>query len=390
MNLNKDTNNTNEYEILLAEVKKMEAEIIPHLEMLGKEIPEIYSEYAKVVKDTVNTTLSLLSLNETTSSNIQMAAEIGARTLEAYGSWQAARKHNKMLDKFLETKRRIANLNYEKIEKALSESANLNEKIKRGFDAYCNNKYNLAGENKETVFRLSNLIIRQLTLYRTNLFITRICAYLKAEYSAWRNNRQTSNTVRPDYFTVNDEILRKFLGKNIFEALEEAGDSQGELTGFQIMLLADPQFTLFALKDTICRINIEEASETVKFLLWYNPGLHYYSERVNPLIEQMDKNPIKKILINGLICLSIVICLCVFIIPDRPWAFNIFIFSAIAIYRIIKVNSKKAMIYHVTNTMEMVAQTDDEIESYCGKVNKIEIDYTRKDALSESLKTFFN
>lgn len=390
MNINQDLNNKNEYELLLAEVKNIEAEIMPQLEMLGKEIPEIYGEYAKVVRETVNNTLSLLSLNEKTSSNIMLAAEIGSRTLEAYGSWQAARKHNKMLDKFLETKRRIANLNYVKIEKALSEALILNEKIKKLFDAYCRNEYDITGQNKETVDRLANLIIRQLTLYRANLFITRICEYLKLEYSAWQNNLQTSNKPQPDYFSVNEEILNKIVGKNIFKAIEEAGDSTGELTGFQIMLLADPQLTLFCLKDTICRINIKEASEPVRFLLIHNPGIHYYTEKISPLIKQMNDNPTRKILLNGFLCLAIVICICVFFIPDKMWAINTGILSAIAIYRIIRVNSKKAKIYHVTDTIETAAQTDDVIESYCGKVNKLEIDYMRKDALSESLKTFFN
>ena len=371
MSINQDLNYKNDYEILLSEVRNIEAQIMPQLEMLGREIPEIYGEYAKVVRETVNNTLSLLSLNEKTTSHIMLAAEIGARTLEAYGTWQAARKHNRMLDQFLVTKRKIANLNYVKIEKALFEALKLNEKIKKLFDAYSKNEYNLTGQNKETVDKLANLMIRQLTLYRTNLFITRLCEYLKLEYSAWQNNLQTSNKPQPDYFTVNEEIIHKVCGKNIFEALEKAADSQGELTGFQIMLLADPQITLYALKDTICRINIKAASDPVKFLLRHNPGLDYYTEKVYPLIEQMTDNPTRKILWNGLLCLGIVICLCVFFITERIWAINTGILAAIAIYRIIKVNSKKAKIYHVTDTIETASQTDDEIESYCVKVNKL-------------------
>ena len=379
-----------EYEILLAEVKNLEAEIMPQLEMIGKEIPEIYGEYANVVRETVGSTLSLLSLNEKTNNNIQLAAEIGARTLGAYGKWKAARKHNKMLDKFLETKKSIANLNYMKIERALSESQKLNVKIKKLFDAYAGNGYNLTGQDKETVNRLANLLIRQLALYRTNLFMTRICEYLKSEYSAWRNNRQTSNIEQTDYFLINREIVSQLFGGNIFKAIERAGDSNGELRGAEIMLLADPQLTLYALKDSICRVNINEASEPVKFLLQNNPGLPYYSEKVDPLISRMTADPGMKIYIRGVFCFIIVVCLCVFAIPDRMWAFNLGLFSAIAIYRIVKVNTKKARVHHVTNTIETAAQTDDEIESYCGKVNRVEIDYTRKDALSESLKAFFN
>lgn len=390
MEYSQNIENLQEYEILLAEVKNLEAELMPQLEMLGKEIPEIYREYAKVVKETVSTALSLLNLNDKATSNIQLAAEFGVRTLNARGAWIAARKHNKMLDKYLETKKMIANLNFLKIEKVLSESLKLNVKIKKLFDTYCFQKYNLAGQNKETIDRVSNILIRQLNLYRTNLFMTRMCEYLKAEYLAWRNEKQTSNIEQIDYFIINKEILNQIYGENIFKSIESAGDSNGELTGADIMLLADPQLILFALKDSICKININEASEPVRFLLNGNPGINYYSEKIDPLIQKMTVFPGYKIMINGLLCFVIVICLCIFIIPDKMWAFNIGLFSAIAINRIVKVNSKKAKIYHVTDTIEVAAQTDDKIESYCGKVNKTEIDYTRKDALSESLKAFFN
>ena len=115
MNNNQSQNIQREYEALLTNVKNIEAEIMPQLELLGKEIPEIYSEYARVVRETISTALSILSLSERTSNNLQLGAEIGARTIEAYGIWKAARKHNRMLDRFLETKRKIAQLNIDKI-----------------------------------------------------------------------------------------------------------------------------------------------------------------------------------------------------------------------------------------------------------------------------------
>ena len=390
MENNQDIKEQKEYEILLADVKELEAQILPQLEKLGKELPEIYGEYANVVRETVNTALNILSLGERTTNNVQLAAEIGARTLEAYGAWKAAQKHNKMLDKFLATKKKYGELNLSKIEKGLSESNKILVKVKKLFTAYASTQYDLTGKDKETVERFSNLLIRNLILYRTNLFITRLCEYLKAEFLAWSNGTQTSSMPQTDYFIINEEILNNLFGKKHFNALEEAGDSEGVLSGAQIMLLADPQLSMYSLKDTICNINYNEASTTVKWLLWNNPGFHYYLDKISPLIDQMIEKPEKKILKNGLLCFAIVVLISIFIIPDRMWALNIVILSAIAIYRIIKVNSKKAMIYHVSNTIESAAQTDDEIESYCGKVNKVEIDYTRKDALSESFKAFFN
>lgn len=386
---NKETQQ--EYEVLLANIKDLEKQIIPQLEMLGKQIPEIYKGYANVVRESVNTALNILSLNEHTSNNIQLAAEIGARTMEAFGAWKAARQHNKMLDKFMSVKQSIAALNQSKIEKALNEADENLQRVKRLFTGYINMSYDLRGKDNETIHRISNLMLRQLVLYRTNYFLVEMCKYLKAEYKAWSNNQQTSSVPQTDYFIVNNQILKNLFGKNIFHALETAGDSDGQLTGAQIMLLADPQFSVFSLKDTICRIHYDQTSAPVRALLNNNPGFPYYMSQVNPMIEVMTDRSIHNIYIYSFIAFAAVVAICLWLIPGEWWSRTLIgIIASAAIWRIAAQNSKKIKIAYVTETLEQAAQVDDDIESYCGKVEVPQIDYTRKNALSESLKTFFN
>lgn len=391
MEINQDIKDQQEYEVLLANVKNIEAEIMPQLEMLGKQIPEIYSGYANVVRTTVNEALKILSLKETTNGRIQLAAEIGARSLEAFGAWKAAREHNRMLDKFLTAKKRIADLNLSKIEIALKESEKNLIGVKKRFVSYSQIQYDLTSENNDTINRVSNLLLRQLVLYRTNLFLSNMCKYLKAEYKAWSNGQQTSKVAQPDYYLVNGEILKGLFTKDIFEVIEEAGDSQGQLKGSQIMLLSDPQLAVYALKDAIVKINYDNTSHPVGILLKNNPGLPYYLNQTEPLINEINKDSIYNIYLFAICAFIAVVCLCIWWIPGAWWTRLIIgIIATSGIYRITSKNSMKLKVMHITQTMESIAIVDDNIESYCGKVNLPEIDYTRKSAISAALKSFFN
>lgn len=391
MDFNTNIDNQKEYQQLFDTVKNLEAELIPQLDMLSREIPEIYKGYANVVKTSIAAAIDILNVSDSTAYKMNMAAEIGARTLEAFGAWKAVKEHNKMLDRFMATKKRIAELNMAKIEKMISEAQRSLIRTRNSFKKYSANEYNLCGENKEKIERVSNLVLKYLVLYRTNLFIYKLCEYLRAEYLSWRSDRQTSSQPRTDYYIVNELILNELFGKdNHFNAIEQAADSDGNLTGAQIMLLSDPQLTVYSLKDALVEIDFNMSSFPVKVLLTKNAGIMYYLDQVNPLLDRLLFDPERKIVRNAWIFVGVLVLICLFLIPDPLWKMNFGVLGAIAIYRISKVNLKKVRITHVTNTMEAVSTTDESIESYCGKVMQPEIDYTRKDALSESLKAFFN
>ena len=377
-----------EYEILLGNIKQIEAEIMPKLELLGQQIPEIYKGYAKIVRESVGTALNIINMKQSSANNIMLAAEIGARTMEAYGEWKAAREHNRMLNKFLVAKQNFAQLHLSQIEKSANESnANL-KRVKMLFNQYTQQSYDLSCQDKATIDRLSNLLLRHLILYRTNLFISRLCAYLKAECTAWINGQQTSSQPRTDYYIVNGEILQSMFGKNTFGAIETAADSDGHLSGAQIMLLGDPQLSIYALKDTMCSINYMQASEPVRTLLYNNPAYKFYTGNINEITNKINKK--SSIYFMAFAALAAVVCLCIWFVP-APWWRQLLIgvIASSGIYRITAVNGKKLKIFHATESMEVIARIDDAIESYCGKVQEPQIDYNKKDALSISLKAFF-
>lgn len=391
MNTNDDAVKQQEYERLLANVKKLEAEIMPKLEILGKQIPEIYKGYANIVRESVDTAINILNLKETTSNNLLLAAEIGARSMEAFGAWKAVREHNKMLDKFLEAKRQFA-VNYQtQIERAFVEAnANL-QRVKRLFNSYTKVQYNLSAQDNETINRVSNLLLRQLVLYRTSLFIKKLCEYLKAECYAWSQNLQISSVPRTDYYIINGDILNELFGADIFNAFEEAADSDGVLTGAQIMILSDPQLSMYALKDTLCRINYDQASYPVDVLLNNNPGFPYYLQQTSSLVEELTDNSDDRLYGYAFISIIAVICLCIWFIPGPWWkSLIVGIIACSAIFRITSNNIKKLHIVHVTDTLAHAAEVDDEIESYCGKVQSPQIDYNKKNSFSSALKAFFN
>lgn len=392
MNVNLDEHtDQQQYERLLANVKDLEAEIMPKLELLGKEIPEIYNGYAKLVRESVDNAIQILNLKETTSNRVMMAAEIGARTIEAYGAWKAAREHNQMLDKFLTAKRQFAALNYTQIKNAL-EKANSNlAGVKRLFNAYAKRQYDLSSEDETIINKVSNLILRHLVLYRTALFLATLCSYLKAECEAWSQNQQVSSMPRTDYYIINGKILNELFGDKIYEELEKAADSSGNLSGAQIMLLSDPQLSIYALKDTLCKINYNEASRPINTLIENNPSFPYYNERASSIVEKINDSSIYAIYLYALLSIAAVISLCIWFIPGVWWSRVIIgVIACSGIFRITSKNAIKIKVIHVDDSLAYIAKIDDEIESYCGKVqNNAEIDYERKDAILETLKTFF-
>lgn len=380
-----------EYELWLLEIQSLEEEIMPQLKELSLKMPEIYREYANIVRESVGTALSIVKINSKHSNNIQLAAEIGARTLEAYGAWKAVREHNRLLDKYMSIKQDYARINSDKINNAHSKAYRMLNSYKQRFDAYCANEYDLRDKDEETIGRVSNILLRNLVLYRTNLFLYDVTVYLKAEFSAWMKHEQTSVIPRPDYFNVNQQILKQLFGRNTFKALEIAGDSSGVLTGAQILLLSDPQFSVFALKDTICKIKYEHTSFPVGILLSKNPGLPYYTSHMEPLIEKLTDAADGLVYLYAFLALVAVVCLLIWYVPGIWWERVIFgVIACVGIFRITKKSAMNIKIVHVTQTMDHVAQVDDRVESYCGKVQTPQVDYTRKNALTSSLKALFN
>lgn len=119
------------FTFLTQDLRKIESDIMPQLEELQSKIPEIYSGYANIVRETVSATISMLSTDNNTANKIALGAEIAARGLEAFGQWKAAQKHNELLDKFMRIKQSIANNNYKK-------SKNFAPKSRKNYQVHTN------------------------------------------------------------------------------------------------------------------------------------------------------------------------------------------------------------------------------------------------------------
>lgn len=379
-----------QYELLLSNVKKIEGEIVPQLEMLSVKLPEIYKEYATIVRTTIGKAIEILNVKGKGSKNaLRLAAELAARAFEVFGAWKAARDHNKMLDKFIATKREIASLNLEKMENARKQADHNLEAVKKLFLTYAKQEYDFTDKDNELIVRQSELLLRNLALYRTNLFISKICAYLDAEYHAWSIGEQTSGKERPDYFAVNKEVMHELFPSDPFTALEMAGEAGTRLSGEQLLLLSDPQLSVFALKDNMCHINFHHASNPVKVLAEHNPGFDFYNRKMQPLIRKMKENPAIVILILAILAIGGIACLCVFYLPCIWWGRLIIgVLAGGIVTRMAFRYALKARHAHVTETMEMANKVEYEVAAFCGKVEAPHIDYQPKNALQESLKAF--
>lgn len=374
---------------LTQELKKIESEIMPQLEELQSKIPEIYSGYADIVRETVSQTINMLSLKSDTANKIALGAEIAARGLEAFGQWKAAKKHNELLDKFMRVKQEIARNNNVKITRLLPKVKRKLSNSARLFEKYAFTTYNCSSFNEAKTKQISSLNLRALNLYRTSLFLSELCEYLDVEYSSWMSGKQTSGFDIPDYYQVNGMILDKLFDEKPFEALERCADCSGDMNGAEIMLLADYQLSVYALKDTLCTISTEEASPAVRALMESNPGFSHYNQVAEGVINHISKTPDTAITIGWLISTIVIIALCIFYIPGTWWLRTIIgVAGVMAAYRICDKNSFKLKLQHCIQAEEIINETDDIIAAKCGMIKRQEIDYEHKSTTSAFINGF--
>lgn len=375
---------------LAADIEGLEKELLPQLDLLAERIPELYGGYASMVREIMQTSLSVLRPKSSTASKLAVAAEIGARGLEAYGAYKAAKKHNEMLDKFLMVKKEIANLNYGKVSRLLPEVERKLGSSERLFDKLARNSYLLKDKDRQTIIRTSNLVLRTLTLYRSNLFLLELCRYLRSEYEAWLSGSQTSGLGRPDYFVVNGLVVEKLFGKRAFATLEKLADGNGDMSGKELMLMADPQLFAFAMKDKLCEIDVSKASPAVEVILKSNPGCEYYAEATKEIRGHVGKNPHAKVL--GICCAVFVGMLVAAITYNdcEPWV-RVVVFLALAgvVIRVGVRSARKMKLAHVAEGITIGGKTDRTIGSFCGKTEETDIDYDRKNTGMAAVNAFF-
>ncbi|MBD5358803.1 MAG: hypothetical protein HDR88_17750 [Bacteroides sp.] len=380
----------NSLTMLTEDIRRLEGEIMPQLNMLAEKMPEIYKGYASMVRQTLGYAISLMRPTAGTASKISIATEIGARSVEAFGAYKAATRHNRMLDKFLGIKHDIAVLNENKVTRLLPEVKRKLTSSKRLFEKMASNSYKLSGEQNDVIIRTSNLCLRVLTLYRTNLFLVNLCTYLQKEYAAWLEGKQISTMARPDYYMINGLILKQLFNKEGFSTLVNVTDGNGDMSGAELMLISDPQLAMLTMKNELCEFDTSAASSTVSVLLNANPAFKEYES-----ITEGVKKHVKDVAEGGIIFLCAVIVVgivvaCIWFIPGEWWVRTLAGAAGIgATIRIGAHLSRKAKIKHVEEGEEIFENTDREIAAYCGKTVDTEIDYNRKSTGKAVARAFF-
>lgn len=384
-------NSENELEILADDLKKLEDELLPQLNELDEKIPEIYSGYAELVRKTVSAALNVVKFDGASTKRIATGAELLARGMEAFGKWKAAKKHNELLDRILRIKKTIAASNMTKIERLQIEAKRSNKRTEAMVMKFASTEYPCSTVSKESLTRISSLMIRAITLYRTSLFLLELGNYLKIEYGQWLNDKQTSGIQIPDYYAVNGIISNKLFGDKPFDMLEKCADKTGNMSGAEIMLLSDSQLTLYSLKDSLCTISPENASAPVRILMDNNPSFQHYCETVEPLISHVSKTPDQWIIVGWLCTAIVVILLCIFYIPGTWWIRTIIgVSGVIAASRIYIKGSNRIKLHHCTYGNELFDIADDQISMHCGKIKRNEMDYEYKNSTSAFITGFLN
>lgn len=163
---------------LALDLEKFEEQLMPQLDSLAKAIPEIYAGYASMVRTLVSTTLQVCKPNAKTSSRIALAVEVGARSIQAFGNYKAAKEHNRLLTKYIAIKRQHAENNLDKVSDLLPK---INAKCTTSgklFSKCASLRYALSELDSSKISRVAQIQYKALSLHRTNLYLSELCKYL--------------------------------------------------------------------------------------------------------------------------------------------------------------------------------------------------------------------
>lgn len=373
----------------IEEMKELEGQILGQLDHLGELIPDLYSGYANMVRTLVSESLSFCNHNSKFGRNLAAWGEAIARATVAYGQYKAAKEHNDRLKKYLEIKSEIARTNIMKVKTASEHALRMKERARLFFEKSGYTRYDLTDVPAEKIRRLAELSLRYLNLYRTALFLHKICGYLDEEYRAWLNNSQTSGHRRPDYFQINMEILLTYIGDKPIDVLETVMDGKGEMNGFQLTLMADPQLLMSTLHTDLYQFNLTVASPTVKHLAKINPAFSLYDECVSEYKEHMYETPGNFITIASVIA-AVIIPLIIFGFMDGStvWKLVLTATGLSAVYKIWSSGQKKTYKEYFLTTAKIKQGVWSKLKTHCGHVEEINMDYSQKSAIWEAAKAY--
>ena len=289
-------------------------------------------------------------------------------------------------------KKMIASENRERNAKALESAKIKFESSRRLFNKYISINYPAKLKDNDQISRISAISLRILNLYRTNMFLLSMCNYLNEEYRYWSNDMQSSDLPRPDYFMINQIIIQEMFGdKKLINVLESYSKKSGQLSGADVMLMADPQLPLIAFQKNRNRFYTLSDQSTSNTLISSNEAIRNYNHLVKQRDECQKEEPNSPIYTSGALSSLIIILLSIFYIPGVWWVKTII--GAIALIWLWSCLSS-----HVSKIEEIhmqdITYLDNEISNYiagvCGLIKQPNFDYNKKSAISTFFSSFFS
>lgn len=383
--------NLKELEQLTSSIEEIEKAVLDQLDSLGKSIPEIYGGYAEIVREITSATMTFVQMAGKDSSNYQRIGEAIARGVEAFGAYKAAKKHNEMLDKLLKTKKEYAQANLNQVNYLHKKVGEIIDSVFKLFEKRYTTNYNIANSSSELMVSASNLMLRCLNLYRMNLYFNQLCIYLKAEFGAWIRGEQTSKKQLPDYHMVNEKILEIMFGKGQdapFKALENAADKTSKLSGAEFMLLADQQLMMTVFDQVTCEIDLEAATPQIRAVLENNKAVNYYKIISYDILRLAKKNPVNTLRVLSFFTFVLIVLIVLEVLPSAWPKIIVGAAATGALIRIYNKNAIRVKISYIKDFSEQAEAFDEEVLKRAGAIEKQEVDYEKRDALSEAINTF--
>ena len=381
-------NEQEQFEKCLAELKSIENIILPQLNELTQKLDAKYKAYADLAKDLGNMTLAIGNFNPDTSYKIYSTTALVSRGIESYGAYKTAKEHNRKLDEMMNLKRSLAGQKRKQITDWLPRiSANV-EKSKR----FCESQFSKTFPLSSVSPALVSLQLKFLNLYRTNLYYESLAKWMLKEYSSWLNGQQTCGMPTPSLYDVNTELGERLYGANLYEHYQRAVESDKSISGKDIFLIADPQLTIMALDahDGGVEVHSANANPAISKILDENKGVKYYQNNVTEMCQSINRDPA-----SSWNCIALIFAVGFFLLLSlnreilTPKVLGMaFIIGELCIFRVWNKIRKKIYMIFLEEVSALSAEIDLSTKRICGYIEQEEVDYEKKNALSEAVSQF--
>lgn len=379
-----------ELDSLVADMQQTDGILLQQVDQLAEEIPEIYAGYASMVRTLVTSAMNMMKPGRKSANRVALAMEIGTRSIQAFGEYKAAKEHNRLVQKYITVKKTYAQNNIEKVSNLLPKVTHNAATAGRLFKKFSEISYRLADLDNDKMQRVASLQLKALTIYRTNAYLFELCKYLKNEYGTWINGYQKSEFDMPDYYLINNIIAKELFHTSLIEAYSEAADATQSIKGKEIMLLSDYQLTFMALGQKACHVRIDDAEPLIRTLITESGAVEEYNSITKPYTDHIKSSPTVKIVLLGVLAAAAIMAIAFLYFEGSIGEKCLLAAVGLgATLRICIKGNKNALIQYVQDGRILEEEADRQIESLCGKVDRPDIDYNERNALTSAITGFF-